>query len=491
MDFLSCPLCNAKFENRRKLSCHYYWCNKKQNEKLMINATQLKSDLNSNTLSDFVYPIDCNDSDGNIVDYTENNLEEDYDQETFLYNDNSILPDNVNFNILNEAILHEKAGLSFASKNESEYKAGVSLCKMLKDAKCPINMFDKIVNWAHEASSIYRVNFDGIKQLSRITQIEAMKKRTDTIGIAPHSTKLYLPGYKDEAEVIWHDFAQCLKSILQDDELMDESNILDASNMYEKGNHHHIYDDINSGTVFRNAYNIYIKDVEKEKLIPIIMFTDKTHTDMHGRLCLEPVQFTLGIFKRDVRNQPRAWRTLGYVTDLKYTGKYSSKDKMHDYHLILEVILKSFIECQKKPIAWHFMDKNSNQMKPFAMKIPVLFIIGDTDGHDKLCAKYGCRNKTVKRLCRYCNTPFDETSSSTFDYKLTKVSQIKTLIEKNEESKLNKMSFHCVKNIWHGVQFCDPIRNIYGATLAEVLHCMQQGIFEYAISILFEQKKEN
>jgi hypothetical protein len=242
--------------------------------------------------------------------------------------------------------------------------------------------------------------------------------------------------------------------------------------------------------VFRNAYDIYIKDANKEKLIPIIMFTDKTHTDMHGRLCLEPVQFTLGIFKRDVRNQPRAWRTLGYVTDLKYTGKFKTKAKMQDYHLILGVILESFIKCQIKPLVWHFMDKDSQQMKPMAMKIPVLYVIGDTDGHDKLCGKYGCRNNTVKRLCRYCDTPFEETSSSDFKYSLNKLSQVKALIEKHDEATLNDMSFHCIENVWHQVQFCDPVRNIYGATLAEVLHCMQQGIFEYAIKILFEQKKK-
>ena len=61
---------------------------------------------------------------------------------------------------------------------------------------------------------------------------------------------------------------------------------------------------------------------------------------------------------------------------------------------------------------------------------------------------------------------------------------------KKEVNKLQEMSMHCVENAWHKIDFCDEERGIHRATLAEQLHCVQQGIFEYAIKALFEQKKK-
>ena len=72
----------------------------------------------------------------------------------------------------------------------------------------------------------------------------------------------------------------------------------------------------------------------------------------------------------------------------------------------------------------------------------------------------------------------------------TKMSDIKKLVEKKNKTKLNDMSMYLVKNAWHDVQFCDTKYGLHGATLAELLHSMQQGIFEYTIKQLFNSKKQ-
>ena len=46
-----------------------------------------------------------------------------------------------------------------------------------------------------------------------------------------------------------------------------------------------------------------------------------------------------------------------------------------------------------------------------------------------------------------------------------------------------------VTNAWHDILFCDPTRGLHGASNAELLHTLQQGIFEYAIINLFVIKK--
>ena len=48
------------------------------------------------------------------------------------------------------------------------------------------------------------------------------------------------------------------------------------------------------------------------------MTIDKTHTDWKGKLCLEPVQFSLSIFDKEVRKRnSNCWRCLGYINDME------------------------------------------------------------------------------------------------------------------------------------------------------------------------------
>ena len=79
------------------------------------------------------------------------------------------------------------------------------------------------------------------------------------------------------------------------------------------------------------------------------------------------------------------------------------------------------------------------------MKLPTLFIIGDTEGHDNLCGRMVCRHN-IKHLCRYCDTTKDETDNPFVKYKFTKMNDVKKLISKNNEDSLKDMSmFFCNK----------------------------------------------
>ena len=99
-----------------------------------------------------------------------------------------------------------------------------------------------------------------------------------------------------------------------------------------------------------------------------------------------------------------------------------------------------------------------------------------------------CRHN-IKHLCRYCDTTMDETDNPFVKYKFTKMNDVKKLISKNNEVALKDMSMFCVINAWHDIPFCDPTRGLHGALNAELLHTLQQGIFEYAIINLFAIKK--
>jgi len=393
-----------------------------------------------------------------------------------------------NSELYNQFIKHEESGYSQIICDPGRYHAGIELLQILRNAKSPLYLFDEIISWTQRATIHYNVKFDE-DFLSRDKMIDIIQNRFGLKGLNPLSEKIYLKGCKSHVTLVFHDFQQCMYSILTDPELMKEENLLLGPNndlQYEPQERLDILNDVNTGSCFCSAYKTYIRNPE-DLLCPIIFFIDKTHTDINGRLCLEPLQFTLGIFNRTVRSHPKSWRTLGYVNDLqtRYSGK--GQEKMQDYHLMLQVLLKSFSKAQKEPIIWEM--KRNGVSKFVRLKIPVMFVIGDTEGHDKLCGRYSCRANS-KSLCRYCNIPFHRTDDPFFGYRHTKVNLVKRLILKNEVKKLQEMSMHCIENAWHKIEFCDEERGIHGATLAELLHCIQQGIFEYAIKALFEQKKK-
>ena len=114
--------------------------------------------------------------------------------------------------------------------------------------------------------------------------------------------------------------------------------------------------DINDGSVYRTAYKCHVMIVGRDVLVPIIIFLDKTHYDNKGRLCIEPASFTLGIFKKEVRNLPMAWRPLGYVTNQgNLLRTKDANGKIRAYHFMLSHVLSSLKAAQQADsIAWVF-----------------------------------------------------------------------------------------------------------------------------------------
>ena len=56
---------------------------------------------------------------------------------------------------------------------------------------------------------------------------------------------------------------------------------------------------------------------------------------------------------------------------------------------------------------------------------------------------------------------------------------------------LKNMSQHPVENAWKLINFCDKKRCIFGAAPAEVVHCLQHGLFLYLFKCMFLQRKLN
>lgn len=466
--YATCEYCKKDFATRRQYTLHSKKCD--ESHQIYINYLKELNQNNLNTLNSenlIFFPDNESDEENIMID---NNID------TFTTN----FPESLYLINLHNTFL--KSGNNIHYNEDSEYNFGVRLLAVLKKAKCPIYVFDEIVSCMKDSFIRDNLPVKSLYTMSRKKAIDKIRVKHNITGLSTQITSYQCATQPLPINVVWHDFGQCLYTLLSDDDLMNPENLLDDINSSNE------FNDITSGTVYITYYKENIKDPDTQKLIPIIFFTDKTHTDVHGRLCLEPVQFTLGIFNRNVRNESRAWRTLGYVTESIYADKkITTIEKLQDYHNILSIIFESFIDYQKNKRVWEFKCSDGIKRKKL-MYLPVLFVIGDTEGHDKLCARTSCRFN-IKRPCRYCNISYDNCDQPDTVCVYTKVSTIMNLVEKGNEKTLKDLSMFNVKNAMHKIEFCDPIRGIHGAVLAEVLHCLQLGIFEYAIEQLFSLKK--
>jgi hypothetical protein len=82
----------------------------------------------------------------------------------------------------------------------------------------------------------------------------------------------------------------------------------------------------------------------------------------------------------------------------------NSLEKLRMYHQILDAMLASIVKLQSKGgISFSFTYRGKHY--DVNLKVFLMFIIGNTEGHDKLCGRYNSRALQVKRVCRHCDIP--------------------------------------------------------------------------------------
>jgi len=89
---------------------------------------------------------------------------------------------------------------------------------------------------------------------------------------------------------------------------------------------------------------------ETDIMLPIILYLDKTGTDVLQRYSLEPLLFTTAALNRESRENRFFWRHLGFIPSSKSTE--DSKESLQFYHQCLEVILSGLKSAQHCPPLW-------------------------------------------------------------------------------------------------------------------------------------------
>ncbi len=93
------------------------------------------------------------------------------------------------------------------------------------------------------------------------------------------------------------------------------------------------YGEVHTGDAWLPARDRYCQN-KTDMLVGLIVFGDKSHTDLQGALSLTPIIFTLTLFNHAAQNDLKFWRPIGYIPNLGYrrgtSNKTHTRDKIQD-----------------------------------------------------------------------------------------------------------------------------------------------------------------
>jgi hypothetical protein len=143
--------------------------------------------------------------------------------------------------------------------------------------------------------------------------------------------------------------------------------------------------------------------------VTLIVFADKSHTNLHGALSLTPIIFMLSLLNCSARNNPKFWRPMGYIPNLIYgkgtSDKTQAKNKIQDKHKCM-FICESLKEISNgKGFDCVVLGRTVH------VQVWIHFFIGDTEGNNKWLGQYPRNKEGVKRPYQDCKCLFDELSN--------------------------------------------------------------------------------
>jgi hypothetical protein len=377
----------------------------------------------------------------------------------------------------------------FFDKGHGTYSSverlSIRLLRILRDIGAPFDTYGTIMEMVADAvrdkvfiTTTYRSRDSAIKHFSDRYELSSMYP---SFKAQPSPDGRVYP-------VVVHDAKAMIESLLYSPLMDNDDNLLfpNPENPLEGPPPlSDILADVDTGKAYRRAHSLLCKE-PNHLLCGIILYIDKIATDRHGHLSLEPVYFTLTMFNRKTRNKPQAWRPLGYIPNLGLQSKAESahglkkEAKIKLYHDVLRKILAPLGKLQNDgglPFCLHYGGVDYNVL----LKLPILFVVGDTEGHDRLCGRYNSRAHGVARLCRHCTTPTLETSNLEYAWDLIVPQDITGLVDVNDYAGLQAISQHYVRNAFYeGICLGGHPNGIHGITPGEPLHVVDLGNFKGA-----------
>jgi hypothetical protein len=110
------------------------------------------------------------------------------------------------------------------------------------------------------------------------------------------------------------------------------------------------FGEVHTGNAWILAKDRYCQN-KTDTPVGLIVFEDKSHTDLHGELSLTPIIFTLTLFDPAAQNDSKYWRPISYIPNLGYgrgtSNKTHTRDKIQDEHPCISFTFQSLKNINK------------------------------------------------------------------------------------------------------------------------------------------------
>ena len=347
---ITCSVCGRIFQSDRALSTHTQLSDRcrlvmRYGSSLPPDLQLLKATRNGNEINldptDSPLPFDdINQNPSKFVHDNFDNVDTTREEDTWNINTNNH-GEHINDNLPSHGLLLSK-----------ELMMSIELMFLLKKAGCPLYLFDSILLWVQNAVS-RGFSFTGMLP-KREMVLNLLEKRFKTSSCKPKTFDFKLEGGEKSSVVIF-DTQAMLKSLLNDDRLMSEEQLVISKTNPAVYQAKYVpttkLDEIHQGSVCRLSQQELCTS-PKDVFCGIILYIDGTVMGPFTSGHLEPVMMSLTIFSRNTRYQSYAWRPIAFIdkpkgqpldavngTDTRYNtkGMYT-----RNYHRALFLILSIY-----------------------------------------------------------------------------------------------------------------------------------------------------
>jgi hypothetical protein len=231
-------------------------------------------------------------------------------------------------------------------------KFQIILNDLLIKHKASLLLYDKICQlFQHYISS---PNFDRFSNFkSRRSLLTSTQKTFNSKATQPingtvrlyNSTLVTVPVFDTKHMII---------SLLSEPSIINEKIFAEGYNVLtgKVDNHpaNNKYGEVRTGDAWLPTRDRYCQN-ETDMPVRLIVFGDKSHTDLHGALSLAPIIFTLTLFNHAARKDSKFWRPIGYIPNLGYGrgtfNKTLTRDKIQDEHSCISLAFQSLKKTNK------------------------------------------------------------------------------------------------------------------------------------------------
>ena len=476
-----CPNCVRIFSNQRSLKLHLPSCRRKCLVAVDIHRHfdyhPLRSCTNTDNPEQTLY--DDNSDNGSLIP-----LETDFST-FFDDNEDQFLHD-----------YYETQGQQCTAASKLQIK----LNNLINKHKAPIKLYDDIVDVFNEY--IMSENFDKFARLK--SRKLFIKSNEVTYNVRHLRPKHHIVNLTDGTNVTVPVFnaKSMILDLLLNEGTMNERHIAKGYDVFT-GNvddsipENKCYGEVHTGDEWLPTKDRFCgnhDEVNSTMPIALIVFGDKSHTDLHGSLSVTPIIFTLTLFNRMARNNKDFWRPLAYIPNLSYgknkADKRDTKDKIQDEHRCLSVAFESIKDIHK--CGGFYATVMGRVVK---IKVWIHYFIGDTEGNNKWLGHFPGNKRQISRPYRDClcgyndlNNPNPNCVYGTLD-EMRVAKRIKLQDYNEGMALLKSMSRYDIKNALTSkhLPLSDNVRGPYGMMPPEMLHVSGQGLIKYIFDSLSMQ----